>query len=101
MRTLLFNAYRLISNMASLILQVPRSGSDPFKMYQNHVSRRDFGSPQTSAFQPVVRKPSLDHLDFSHPSTSSPELPPKREYRSLSSDNSSMFNYHHIPKGND
>jgi odd-skipped-like protein len=77
---------------------VPRSGSDPFKMYQNHVSRRDFGSTQTSAFQPVVRKPSLDHLDFSNPSTSSPELPPKREYRSLSSDNSSMFNYHHIAK---
>ena len=94
-----FEAYRFISNEASLILQVPRSGSDPFKMYQNHVSRRDFGSTQTSAFQPVVRKPSLDHLDFSNPSTSSPELPPKREYRSLSSDNTSMFNYHHIAKG--
>ena len=100
---------------------LPRNG--PFKMFQHqttggihHVSRRDldFGCQQqqqsmTSAFQPVVRKPSLDHRDFQ--SRLSPGPTPgdhggqatRREYRSLSSDHhhhvtttSGIFNFHQL-----
>ena len=63
----------------------------------------------TSAFQPVVRKPSLDHRDFQ--SRLSPGPTPgahggqatRREYRSLSSDHhhhvtttSGIFNFHQL-----
>ena len=77
---------------------LPRT--DPFKMFQQqhqqqqqqqqqqHVSRRDFGCT-SSAFQPVIRKPSLDQRDFQSPIPQA-----KREFRSLSSDN--HFNFHSL-----
>ena len=99
------------SNGSSLL---PRTG--PFKMFQHqtghHVSRRDldFGCQQqsmTSAFQPVIRKPSLDHHDFQSlsPGPGAGQAT-RREYRSLSSDHhhvtttssttSGIFNFHQL-----